>query len=780
VSDKNYRKALLTVKRLKRAEGGDLPAAPDTVYHGSPQTNLNTISATPPSRQYDNATSQFGAYFVPHSHGAEHYAGKSGRVYEAKYHAKNPYNMPVGEWQYYQDISRGPRDADGFRGKVLPSEKWGDRQKELIKEAIEHRKRLEEAGHDGVILRGPKGDIKEMSSFHDTPIVRAPGGRIHRAPGGSLSDAINSFSRQRQNALDPPSASAQNAYQGIPQGYFNNFNRPELVVAQPPQEERATPMAQSADLGSALEDGVNWIQGKEGKPKAPSPTNQALEDPTTTSVAPKVASGDNNGGIGINALMNNISNIESGGRYDARGPVTGSGDRAYGRYQVMGSNIPQWTKETLGTSMTPQQFLNSPEAQDAVAQQKLSEYWKQYGSPEDAASMWFSGRPLSQGAHLRDQLGTSGASYAARAAQGIQGQPLVDSPQRTAAQQVSAAPRGHLQITDPNSDPLTSHTYPAPTEHAAPQPAQPPAPPPIHAQDATTSPPPQLQDATAGPQASADPQSNLYDKVAFMPSVESGYDNPQVLYDPTQTAAKGGSIQSMPSPELIAQALQILARHRAATGGSLVHRLKRDGGGGAGGGGHGDYNQPITPIQNGAWGTATSGKYSGDTTFTRDDGQMSYINPATLGIVGTGHAWDNQTPAPPAAAPAPITPALQGQNVGNAAGATGAPLGNIPMASPGGTGTGGAAAGTPSYNNTLDEALGTNSPTMNQTFGFNYPVPPPPKPQPQGPVSQNLINALYGFGGGSQMGTGTYADGGAIVMDALLRANRARKAKGKR
>jgi hypothetical protein len=69
---------------------------------------------------------------------------------------------------------------------------------------------------------------------------------------------------------------------------------------------------------------------------------------------------------------------------------------------------------------------------------------------------------------------------------------------------------------------------------------------------------------------------------------------------------------------------------------------------------------------------------------------------------------------------------------------------------------------------------------MNQTFGFNYPVPPPPKPQPQGPVSQNLINALYGFGGGSQMGTGTYADGGAIVMDALLRANRARKAKGKR
>lgn len=43
-----------------------------------------------------------------------------------------------------------------------------------------------------------------------------------------------------------------------------------------------------------------------------------------------------------------ISNIESGGKYDALGPVTQAGDRAYGRYQVMGQNIPAWTKEVLG------------------------------------------------------------------------------------------------------------------------------------------------------------------------------------------------------------------------------------------------------------------------------------------------------------------------------------------------------------------------------------------------------------------------------------------------
>jgi hypothetical protein len=62
--------------------------------------------------------------------------------------------------------------------------------------------------------------------------------------------------------------------------------------------------------------------------------------------------------------------IESNGNYGALGPVVPSGqnrgDRAYGAYQVMGNNIPAWTKETLGYSMTPEEFLHNPQAQDAV------------------------------------------------------------------------------------------------------------------------------------------------------------------------------------------------------------------------------------------------------------------------------------------------------------------------------------------------------------------------------------------------------------------------------
>lgn len=106
-----------------------------------------------------------------------------------------------------------------------------------------------------------------------------------------------------------------------------------------------------------------------------------------------------------------ISNIESGGRYGILGPLTKGGDRAYGKYQVMGSNVGPWTKEILGTSLTPDQFLSSPQAQDAVFQGKFSQYLDKYGTPQDAASAWFTGRPLAQGAASKDILGTTGQAY---------------------------------------------------------------------------------------------------------------------------------------------------------------------------------------------------------------------------------------------------------------------------------------------------------------------------------------------------------------------------------
>ena len=76
-------------------------------------------------------------------------------------------------------------------------------------------------------------------------------------------------------------------------------------------------------------------------------------------------------------LVYAIREQESDHRYDIRGAKTRSGDRAYGAYQVMGANIPSWTREVLGRSMTPEQFLADKGAQDQVARAKLKQLVRQ-------------------------------------------------------------------------------------------------------------------------------------------------------------------------------------------------------------------------------------------------------------------------------------------------------------------------------------------------------------------------------------------------------------------
>jgi hypothetical protein len=113
---------------------------------------------------------------------------------------------------------------------------------------------------------------------------------------------------------------------------------------------------------------------------------------------------------------NAIAGIESGGKYDALGPVTKTGDRAYGKYQVMGANIPQWTQTHLGQAMTPEQFIANPQAQDAVFKAQFGQYAQQYG-PEGAARAWFAGPGNMNNMGAKDQLGTTVGGYGQKFAQ---------------------------------------------------------------------------------------------------------------------------------------------------------------------------------------------------------------------------------------------------------------------------------------------------------------------------------------------------------------------------
>lgn len=104
-------------------------------------------------------------------------------------------------------------------------------------------------------------------------------------------------------------------------------------------------------------------------------------------------------GVTLEDFKKGIAGVESegSGGYAALGPVINSGlykgDRAYGKYQVMGKNISQWSKEALGRSIGIQEFLNNPQLQETIFASQSEKNYAKYGNWDDVAAVWFSGKP---------------------------------------------------------------------------------------------------------------------------------------------------------------------------------------------------------------------------------------------------------------------------------------------------------------------------------------------------------------------------------------------------
>lgn len=65
---------------------------------------------------------------------------------------------------------------------------------------------------------------------------------------------------------------------------------------------------------------------------------------------------------------------------------------AVGKYQVLKSNIPSWSRAALGYSITWQKFRDTPALQERIVQHRMRGYWDKYGI-RGAASAWYSGNP---------------------------------------------------------------------------------------------------------------------------------------------------------------------------------------------------------------------------------------------------------------------------------------------------------------------------------------------------------------------------------------------------
>lgn len=113
-------------------------------------------------------------------------------------------------------------------------------------------------------------------------------------------------------------------------------------------------------------------------------------------------------GVDPLAYAQAIKDIESsGGNYQIRGPVVAKGryrgERAMGAYQVMPGNLAGvnpslgssgWDIIAIGRPVSEQEFMSSPEIQDKIFLAQLKKTLNGGFTYRDAASIWFTGKPL--------------------------------------------------------------------------------------------------------------------------------------------------------------------------------------------------------------------------------------------------------------------------------------------------------------------------------------------------------------------------------------------------
>jgi hypothetical protein len=149
-----------------------------------------------------------------------------------------------------------------------------------------------------------------------------------------------------------------------------------------------------------------WKHATEWALRVIAPPAMAAE-PTFPQVAMRMQtsqpSGLDGGNFPVGELSGNAGRLrraivgkESGGNYGAVNPDSG----ALGIGQVMPENVPSWTKKYLGRVLTPQQFLKSKSAQDAVVNGRMQDMiadqeragFKGEVAIRRAAAVWYSGR----------------------------------------------------------------------------------------------------------------------------------------------------------------------------------------------------------------------------------------------------------------------------------------------------------------------------------------------------------------------------------------------------
>lgn len=102
----------------------------------------------------------------------------------------------------------------------------------------------------------------------------------------------------------------------------------------------------------------------------------------------------------LTRLMHAIAGQESNGQPNNGYGAYNASSGALGKYQILGSNVADWSRAALGHSISNHEFLSSPSEQDAIARYQLGQYLNQYGL-NGAAAAWYGGPGAV--AHMNDR-----------------------------------------------------------------------------------------------------------------------------------------------------------------------------------------------------------------------------------------------------------------------------------------------------------------------------------------------------------------------------------------
>lgn len=222
-------------------------------------------------------------------------------------------------------------------------------------------------------------------------LLFADGGRVHMDEGGSLKLPVP----VPDDPPPAPTSSPETTATGL------------APIAASPETAGTAPLAPTAASVTPA-----------APPAATTPPAPAPAPPTASAAPPNAAPSQAPVKRDMDYILSRsapaIAAIESGSRgYDAVSPPNRNGTIDYGKYQVNGPNVPSWTQRWYGQSLTPEQFLKNPQAQEAVYRGQFGDYVNRFGTPQRAALAWHVGE-AGLNASANSQLTPEAAWYGKR------------------------------------------------------------------------------------------------------------------------------------------------------------------------------------------------------------------------------------------------------------------------------------------------------------------------------------------------------------------------------